>query len=283
VTEADAMTSGKSVGPEQGRPWFMRIFASTGQRVIETAGILVLVASTAVAVVWQGLHPLTWRRTVRREFIRQCHHVSLNSLGFVIFVGALVGLGLGYQLLYWLDLFGQTQLIGRVLILVLGREIAPVMVGFIVLGRHGSVMLVELGRQRMGGQVHMLDSQGIDPFLLLVVPRVLAVAVGTFSLTMVFLVVALGSGFILSNALGVIALTATDFIDALMNALGPVEFSLLPLKSLCIGFSVGLVACLIGLSPKAADASIESLLPRAFTWSAVFIMLTSGLFTILLH
>jgi phospholipid/cholesterol/gamma-HCH transport system permease protein len=270
------------IGPEPGIFRSLRIPAAIGRRIIRSANSLLYAFATAMAVLRQGIRPLTWRRTVRREFVHHCFEIGMHSLVFTMTVGALVGMGLVYQLLYWLELFGQSQLIGDFLTLLLARELAPILVGFFVLGRHALVMVVELGRQKVSGQIHLLDSQGIDPFLLLVVPRVLAVALCTFCLTIAFLLVALGSGFIFGNALGVTALTAGDYLDSLLKALGPAEFAIIPLKSLSIGFSVGLVACIVGLSEKTDRAAPETLLPRAFGWSALTIILISATLTLLL-
>lgn len=281
MTGFDVISPEPAVKVMEKRPWPWRLLEQTGQRVIETAKFLLMVISTALAVLQQGLRPLTWRRTVRREFIHQCYLNGLSSLIFTMIVGSLVGIGLVYQLIYWLELFGQKQLIGHFLVLVLAREIAPVLVGLIVLGRNGSRMLVELGNQKAGGQVHMLDSLGVDPFLILVVPRVLATALTTFCLTVVLIVVASGTGFVVGNALEVTALTITDFLTSLLNDLGPSEFVLIFLKSTCIGFSVGLFSCIFGLSEQAAVTNAEALIPRTFAFSFLAIMLLSVIFTLL--
>jgi phospholipid/cholesterol/gamma-HCH transport system permease protein len=124
--------------------------------------------SIGVAVLVQACRPVTWRRTVRAEFMRNCAQVALYGLPAIIITGLLVGLAMVNQVLYWLRLAGQEGLIGKFLVLGLVREIAPVVVGMLVIGRSGSTMMVELGTMRAGRQVHLLDAQGIDPFLYLV-------------------------------------------------------------------------------------------------------------------
>ena len=180
-------------------------------------------SSIAVAVLVQTCRPVTWRRTVRAELVRNCVQVALYGLPSIIITGLLVGLAMVNQVLYWLRLAGQEGLIGEFLVLVLVREIAPVLVGMIVIGRSGSMMMVELGAMRVSGQVHLLDAQGIDPFLYLVIPRVLATAIGMFCLSMVFLAVALTTGLVAANALGLTSLTLLDFFEEVLTAMGPRE------------------------------------------------------------
>ena len=238
--------------------------------------------SIGVAVLVQACRPVTWRRTVRAEFVRHCAQVALHGLPAIFITGLLVGLAMVDQVLYGLRLAGQEGLIGKFLVLGLVREIAPVVVGMLVLGRSGSTMMVELGAMRTGGQVHLLDAQGIDPFLYLVIPRVLATALGVFCLTMVFLVVALATGLVAANTLGLTSLTLLDFLEAVLTAMGPKEYALVPLKTLAIGFAIGLISCTTGLAVGRVVPEVPALLPRGFVKAVLATLLISGVLTLLL-
>ena len=238
--------------------------------------------SIGVAVLLQACRPVTWRRTVRAEFVRHCAQVALYGLPAIIITGLLVGLGMVNQVLYWLRLAGQEGLIGQFLVLGLVREIAPVVVGMLVIGRSGSTMMVELGAMRTGGQVHLLDAQGIDPFLYLVIPRVLATALGVFCLTMVFLVVALATGLVAANTLGLTSLTLLDFLEAVLTAMSPKEYALVPLKTLAIGLAIGLISCTTGLAVGSVAPEVSTLLPRGFVKAVLATLLISGGLTMLL-
>jgi ABC-type transporter Mla maintaining outer membrane lipid asymmetry permease subunit MlaE len=139
-------------------------------------------SSLGVAVIWHGCKPLTWRRTVQAECWRHGAQVMLQGLMPIVITGFLVGIGMVFQVLYWLQLVGQEDVIGDFLVLVLVREIAPILVALIVIGRSGAVMITELGVMRAGGQAHLLDAQGLDLLHFLVVPRVVATALGVFCL-----------------------------------------------------------------------------------------------------
>jgi len=238
--------------------------------------------SIGVAVLVQACRPVTWRRTVRAEFVRHCAQVALHGLPAIFITGLLVGLAMVDQVLYGLRLAGQEGLIGKFLVLGLVREIAPVLVGVLVIGRSGSMMMVELGAMRTGGQVHLLDAQGIDPFLYLVIPRVLATALGVFCLTMVFLVVALATGLVAANTLGLTSLTLLDFVEAVLTAMGPKEYALVPLKTLAIGFAIGLISCTTGLAAGRDVSEVSALLPRGVVKAVLATFLISSGLTMLL-
>lgn len=239
--------------------------------------------ATAVAVLHQTVRPLTWRRTVRAEFFKQCHQVGVCALPFILITGSLVGFGIVYQAIYWLDIFEQTDYTGLILVLVLVREVGVLFVALIVIGRSASAMLVEIGNMQIDGQIRMLDAQGIDPFLFLVVPRVSAVAVCMFSLTIVFIAVALGSGFLAGLALvDSIDFTLQQFIAEILSEMGLAEFALIPLKTVIIGSVVALIACTSGLSISGSRSDLLTELPRGVTKSVLAALLISGVLTLLL-
>jgi phospholipid/cholesterol/gamma-HCH transport system permease protein len=256
--------------------------AAIGQWAINQVRGLIQFTSIAAAVIWQSLRPLTWRRTVRAEFFEQCRQIGLRALPFILITGSLVGLGMVYQAIYWLDVFGQTEFTGPILVLVLVREVAPLFVALIVIGRSGSVIVVELGNMQIGGQVRMLDAQGIDPLLFLVVPRVVAVSVCMFSLTVAFIVVALGSGFMAGNALGSMDFTLHEFVFRILAEMELAEFATVPLKAFSIGFVVALIVCTTGLSVSGSISDLLVALPRGITKSVLASLLISSTLTLLL-
>ena len=254
-----------------------RLLAATGDRVLRVPVAIVRGAAVAAAVLRQALRPVSWRRTVRAGLLRQCFHTGVGGLPATAIAALLIGLAMVSQSLYWLELAGQPELVGQILVLVLVREIAPLVVAFIVIGRTGSVMVIELGRMEGGGQLRALDAQGIDPLLYLILPRVLAMAVSTFCLTVAFLAVAFVAGNLGSLIAGFSDMGPTELADLVLGAMGPGEFALVAIKSLGIGFLVGLVVCLGGLAPAADVLGPERKLPRVFVLAVLTTFLVSAL------
>ncbi len=239
-------------------------------------------SSLGVAVIWHAGRPLTWRRTVRAEFWRHGAQVMLQGLTPIVVTGLLVGIGMVFQVLYWLQLVGQEGVIGDFLVLVLVREVAPILVALIVIGRSGAVMITELGVMQAGGQAHLLDAQGLDLLGFLVVPRVAAATLGVFCLCIVFLVVALAAGLMAANTLGLASMTLFDFLEEVLTAMGPGEYALVPLKTLAMGFAIGVISCDTGLDVEGDVMEVSALLPRGFVSSLLAVLLISGALTILL-
>jgi len=183
------------------------------------------------------------------------------------------------QALYWLGQAGQEGLIGPVVVTVLVREIAPIFVGLIVLGRSGVVIVSEIGGLQLSGQVHALAAQGLDPFLLLVLPRACALAAACFTLGVLFVIAALLSGFIVGSLAGAVHIPIESFLDRVLLAMHAGDFAIFPAKMIIIGLLVALTACLTGLTALAQDETAR-LLPRGFVRGVVAILLVSIVFSL---
>lgn len=265
----------------QAVPRLRRFLAGIGRWTIGLWQGPVQFISDALAVIWQGCRPVTWRRSIRIEFMRQCYQVGAQALPFILVSGIFVGFGIVAQSLHWLKVFGSTALFGGVMSTVLVREIAPVLVGLIVIGRSGSTLLVELGTMKAEGQVHMLDAQGIDPFLYLVVPRVLAFCVCMFSLTTAFVAVALLGGFLSGTLIGITEFNFFDFLNRAIGSMGRQTYVLFTLKTVSIGFVIALIPCKMALSLSGVSARVLGIMPRGFAKSALATLIISIALTIL--
>jgi phospholipid/cholesterol/gamma-HCH transport system permease protein len=248
--------------------------AAIGRPVRRCAAFLLMLAALAWGVVSEAVRPRSWRRTVRAEFRRILRQAAGSGLATTLVTAVLAGLAMVAETLYWLGLAGEQQLAGSLLVTVLIREITPLLIGFVLLGRSGTVAVHETGTLQLGGQTRSLAAQGVDPFLLLVLPRTLALALASFTLGVLFALTALVVGFVSGSVLGSVQGSLLGFLDHVLAAMRPVDFAIFPAKMLIIGFLVSLTACLTGMTAD-ADDDMASLLPRGFVRGLVAIMLAS--------
>ena len=157
---------------------------------------------------------------------------------------------------------------------VLVREVAPLLVGFILLGRSGVVVVSEIGELQIGSQVSTLAAQGLDPFRLLVLPRACALAIACFTLGVVFVLAALLSGFVAGSLLEAVRISIWSFLDRVLLAMHARDFVVFPAKMIVIGLLVALTASLTGLTATAQDEAAR-LLPRAFVRGVVAVLLAN--------
>jgi phospholipid/cholesterol/gamma-HCH transport system permease protein len=251
-----------------------RILALIGATARSHSAFVLQVAALFWGVLREGLSPSTWRRTLRAEFRTMLTRIVGGSLGTIAVAGLIVGLGLVFEAIYWLRTAGQEGQIGRILVLVLFREITPLLVGILLLGRGGTVTVADLGMLQAEGEVAILRAQGIDIFQYLVLPRAAAFAIGGFTLGMVFVMIALISGYITGSVSGVVTRSLFGFLENVLRAVTVADLALFPAKLLLIGLIVALVSCATGLSAGETDAP-ANLLPRGFTRGVTSILVVT--------
>lgn len=270
MSEAAASAGRGITARQRGQP--LRFLAQIGRAARRHINFTLFLASLTYGVVLDAARRSTWRRTVRAEFRRALHQAIAGGLLPILVTAALVGLGMVYQALYWLGEAGQQGLIGTVLVTLLVRSVTPLLVGLVVLGRSGMVALAEIASLTAGGQVRALEAQGLDPFLLLVLPRACALALASFTLAIVFVVSALLSGFISASLIGALTIPLWSLFDRVLLAMQGADFAVFPVKMLMIGLMVALTACLTGLEAEPHD-DIGRLLPRGFVRGVLAVLL----------
>lgn len=259
-----------------------RVLASVGTQTIAAARWVAFVAGLGAAVAGHAVRPRSWRRPVRAALMLAIHEAGVRAIPAVLVAAVLVGIGMVFQALYWLGSVGQETLIGPLLTTILVREVAPVVVGLLVLGRTGTATLIVLGGHVREGRVAALDAQGVEPLLLLVMPRVIASAIAGLTLTIIFVAAALLAGWGVAALLNPVAISLPDFLGNVMRSMGASNFVLLPLKGILIGLVVSLVACGLVFGSPGLAASPTRLLPQGFALMVLAALLASGIVSMVL-
>lgn len=243
---------------------------------------LLLLFSMTATILVQGARPNTWRRPVRAEFWRFLDLVCLGNLAPVIVAAALVGLALVAQGIYWLDQVGQASAIGDVIVFVMVREVGPLIVGLIALGTGGILLVGEISKLRNAGQLAALDNQGIDPFQLLVLPRVIAIVLSVFAHSVIFIIVAFFIGYVVARTIGAVATGPGQFFTTVLTDVGTVGYAILPAKAVAIGLTIGVVCSLTAMDKYTAVRAPERLTASGFMRAISGILLVSALLSLTL-
>jgi phospholipid/cholesterol/gamma-HCH transport system permease protein len=241
-----------------------RILAAIGAAVRGRLSFTLQLAALLWGVFREGIQPGTWRRTTRSALSNVLTRLIAGSLGTIAVTGIVVGLGLVFQAIYWLRTAGQEGQIGRILVVVLIREITPLLIGIILLGRGGTATVAEIGILKTAGEVAVLRAEGLDIFQLIVLPHAVAYALAAFTLGMVFVTLALVSGFVTGSLAGVVNQSLFGFLDNVLRALTIRDLAVFPIKLLLLGMVVALTSCATGLAARETDGP-STLLPRGFT------------------
>src|SRR5438067_476531 len=180
-------------------------------------------AAVLGTTLFLSAQPRRWRRTVCGAFARQLLFSGVESVRFVLIVAVLVGISVVVQLGVWTGRLGQSQQLGPLLVVVVARELGPLFANFVLIVRGGSAIATELGIMKAGGEVRVLEAQGLEPLLFLVLPRVMAMAVSAFCLTVIFVLVAFASGYGFGAFTGLANPDLTVFLSSVFKAVHPFD------------------------------------------------------------
>jgi phospholipid/cholesterol/gamma-HCH transport system permease protein len=240
-------------------------------------------AAVIGTVLGDSVRPRCWGRAVRRAFARQVLTIGVEPLGLVGAVAVFVGLSVVVQLTFWTGAAGQSQLLGPLLVVVVARELGPLLINLIVIVRSGSLMTAELGVLQINGGVRTLVARDQDPFALLVRPRVLGMAASTLCLTLVFILVAFASGYLFAIWLGLGSRDLTLFADTISGAVQPKDIFNILAKSIVPALFAGATCCLGGLGLGGSITEIPRATQRALTRSVGGLFLISAVVSLLTY
>lgn len=247
------------------------MFLLTAQGISAFAIITLAVIVRKLYVARAVIHPM-----IRREIAR----AGTRLLPMYLFVAIALGfLAIGETVAVAARL-GAFEYIGTVMVTVIVRELGPLLAVVLALARVGSANVIELGTARALGNVEALEAAGIDPIHYLVVPKVIGMTLGVFSLTVYLILTALASGYLfvfLQN----VPLTPTHYCAELATSLTWQDFVLLALKSCTFGFFIGIVTCYHGLAQPLRLEDVSVITVRAATECIFVCVLIDAVFFLL--
>jgi len=261
----------------------MRAVIRLGELVWAQFDEIRYVAAVIGTVLYVCVWPRNWVRAMREAFARQVLGLGVEPLPFICGVAVLVGISVVVQLAFWTGEAGMSQLLGPLLVAVVARELGPMLINLVVIVRSGSAMTTELGLQKISGEADALDAQRADPFLLLVLPRVLGMAVSTFCLTIVFIFVALASGYWFAAWMGKSTRDILLFADTVSRAVRPEDVLNILVKGVLPALFAGASCCIGGLGVGESIAEIPRATQRALTRSIAGLFVISAVVSLLTY
>ena len=261
----------------------MSILGALGSKTLSRVYYANYLASVIFTVLRLCLTPWAFPRSVRNVLARQILFTGVEAVHFISIVAFMVGISVVAQAQIWLSRFGQSNLLGDLLVLIIIREAAPLLTNLVVIGRSGTAIATELGHMKISGETRLLDAQGIDPFIYLVVPRVLGVMFSVFFLTIIFIVVSFTSGYITGILLDPKTGQPAIFIKSVFEALQVKGVVNVTAKTFIPGLLTGAICCIEGFSVKNAVTEVPQATTRALVRSVLALFGTSALISVLTY
>jgi phospholipid/cholesterol/gamma-HCH transport system permease protein len=217
---------------------------------------------------------------VAEELVRQIYFTGASATGGIVLRGAFIGTLIIAYVIEVLN--ADASLAVKLLLLVVLREVGPLIAAVLVIQRSGTAVATELALRTISGEMASLRSMRIDPRDYLVVPRIVGLAVSNAALTLYVQLIAVGGGMVLSSL--VIQVPFDQMLTNFFLLASPLDLVYSLIKSLMFGVAIGVIACYHGLNPPGRSINaVPQATIRAVTEALLAVMLLNVVFAYMVY
>ena len=211
--------------------------------------------------------------------VAHMERVGVAALGIVGLLSFLVGMVTAFQGAQQLRRFGAEIFVVDLLGIGFLREMGVLLTAIIVAGRSGSAFTAEIGAMQVNEEIDAIQTLGLDPVELLVMPRLFALVL-TLPL-LAFYADAMG---ILGGALFAWAsldITPTIFLSELHSAVGAQQLWLGLVKAPFFAATIALVGCREGLAVTRSAESVGRHTTSSVVQSIFLVIVIDAIFSVI--
>jgi phospholipid/cholesterol/gamma-HCH transport system permease protein len=246
-----------------------RVRQMTGEFHEQMVFLGAIIASLPASI----LHP---KRSRWAETRRVVELAGANAVPIVSLMSLLLGFIIAFESARRLAEFGAQLYVANTIMVVMVRDMGPLMTAILVAGRSGSSFAAEIGTMKVNEELNALKTFGLDPIPFLVVPRISAGVFLTPLLTFYSILMGVIGGVIVMLGLGfALPLILHQLASSVhLNDLGA-GFS----KSAVFGVIVSAVGCWHGLRTQQGPSAVGLSTTRAVVTSLLLIIVADAFFS----
>ncbi len=210
-------------------------------------------------------------KTDSRNIILQTFFTGVEIFPILFVVATLFGTVVIIEVITMMGKMGFDDVVGGLMVVVIIRELGPILTAFLIAGRSGSSLTTFIGGMVINSEVDALATMGVDPVRYLVMPGLIGGAIATFIMNIVFSTSAICAGYLMTKI--AIALTGNalnlqltwDYLSTeILKALTFTDFIFIVVKPIVFGCIITTNACYQAMNiprdirqvPKATGRSV---------------------------
>lgn len=248
----------------------------TEETLEEIGGMVTFIGRTAVAFAMM----LGAKGAFRfRELMYQIHESAIKALGIIALTMFLVGVVVAYQSAVQLKTYGANIFIVDMLGISILRELSPMLTAIVVAGRSGSAFAAQIGVMKMTEEIDAMRTMGFDPYLFLVLPRILALMI--MMPVLIFFADAFGmlGGMLIAHT--ELGLTTTLFVERFSEAVHLKHFWVGEIKGPFFALIIASIGIYRGMQVKNDTESIGVNTTSSVVEAIFAVIICDALFSIL--
>ena len=210
---------------------------------------------------------------------RHVYDTGITTIPIVALIAFLVSVILAYLGAQELQQFGADVFVADLVTIGVLRELGVLLTAVIIAGRSGSAFTAEIGAMRLNEEVDALLAIGLDPFELLVLPRIVGLVIALPLLTVVADIVGLAGGGLLCHVL--LHMPIVQYLSRVHGAIAGSTFWVGIIKAPVFAVLIAMAGCFNGMRVRRSSRELGRLTTRAVVQAIFGVILADALFAVL--
>jgi phospholipid/cholesterol/gamma-HCH transport system permease protein len=219
------------------------------------------------------------RRLRPTSVTRHVYDTGITAMPIVALIAFLISVIVAYLSAQQLRGLGVDIYVVDLVTVGVLRELGVLLTSIIVAGRSGSAFAAELGSMKLNEEVDALTATGVDPFEVLVVPRVLGLIIALPLLTIIADLIGLTGGALLCRLL--LDMPLTQYVNRVNEAIAPTTFWVGLIKAPVFALLIALAGCYHGMQVRGSARELGRLVTVAVVQAIFLVILADALFAVL--
>ncbi len=279
-TEAATLPDPPAAAPAAPANRFTRFLDTLGQDSVglaqRTLEGLKFLGHTLVVAASALRHPQRLRPI---SIARHVYDTGVTALPIVALIAFLISVIIAYMSATQLRGLGADIYVVDLVTIGVLRELGVLLTSIIVAGRSGSAFAAELGSMKLNEEVDALIATGVDPFEVLVVPRVVGLVIALPLLTLVADLVGIAGGALLCRWL--LEMPFSQFIARANDAISSTTFWVGVVKAPVFAVLIATAGCFRGMQVRSSARELGRLVTVAVVQAIFLVILADALFAVL--
>lgn len=222
-------------------------------------------------------------KEISKVVLFQVYFTFIQALPYIIPLALAAGVAIMVQGASSLSKFGAVEKLGQIWVMIILREIAPLIAGILVLARSGTAVAAELASMKVHKEIEALEMMGIPPLEYIVAPRIMAGGISTFCMGVCTLIFAFIGSAISANLL--LNFGMEEFLRQVVQNILFDDLIFFILKTSIMGLGIFVNSCRHGFGLQLATFEIPIITIKAvvggLVWMFCVQVFFSGLFYII--
>ena len=250
-----------------------------GKRVIENLRQYARMVFLAIAAV-KGffMERGRGRRLFARTIANQVYFTCVQPFSFFALTALTFGIVIVNACDTILPKYGLNQYVPTLIVTALVREVSPLIVAMVLIGRSGPPIATELGYMRLNQEIDALDLAGINTDYYIVLPRLVGVTLATIFAMISFAAVSIIGGFALGEALRLNS--GTLLLAPILQSIEVSTIVYALVKATFFGVTIAIVNCYHGLEVQRSFTEIPKANVRGVQHSLTICFLLNALVSV---